>query len=397
MPCEINGSPSNQMPLAGHLTSKTVPDESNITSPTAINSVTPLQCADIDPVAPIRQESPTRCSTAQALLETRAHHASEALSSFFGKSEPTLLFYGAEKVVRMSPDTVGSYDNWFVLGDIHGDYYALRNSVEYISAICPDFGLIFLGDLIDRGPHQIECLWYILHLAKEYPNKILWIAGNHDVGISYNTAKNCFISSVSPSDFQENLNEVDAFFPFRRFLGREFVELVNGLPRAVLFPDGSLFTHGGFPHYDLQRNLSGCVGIEQQIAWLNSPECLQDFTWTRITGYPTKIPNRSATGCSYGYRDFGAFCHATGDFFPTKRLVTGHDHPEGGFDLHPEWKDHLALTLTGCAFHADYDDPQAFNERYRDHLIIARCRENNIPEIIKIPVDRSDLADFIRA
>jgi hypothetical protein len=333
-----------------------------------------------------------KLSTLEAIKETRAAHSYKAWMSIYENRTPPLLNYGdSNKVPMMSVDVYGDADKWFILGDIHGDYYALRNAVEHIKSVCPEFRLIFLGDLIDRGPHPMECLWYILNLANDYPQRILWIAGNHDEGVTYNEESNQFYSTVYPSEFINHLNSIDPWVPFRKMFGLEYIELVANLPRAVLLPDGTLITHGGFPLVDLQNQLPE---TNNNVEWLNSPNALQDFTWTRITRYKMKLPNRASIGCSYGFDDFAKFCEVTNSFFPTKRLVTGHNHPEGGYDRHANWLTNPALTLTGYGFHDNYDNPEAFNSLYRQVLILGRCCPDAIPDVIEIQVDKTDLADF---
>ena len=107
-----------------------------------------------------------------------------------------------------------------------------------------------------------------------------------------------------------------------------------------------------------------------------------------------KLPNRASTGCSYGFDDFAKFCEVTKAFFPTKQLVTGHNHPEGGYDKHPNWLVNPALTLTGYGFDDSYQKPEAFNSLYRQSLIIGRCCQDILPDVIEVLVDRSDLNDF---
>jgi hypothetical protein len=333
-----------------------------------------------------------KLSTLDAIKETRAVHSKKAWMTFFEDRVPPLLYYGdANKVPIMSAEIYGAAEEWFILGDIHGDYYALRNTVDYIKSICPGFRLIFLGDLIDRGPHPMECLWYLLNLAKDYPQRILWLAGNHDIGVTYSEQSDQFHSTVYPSEFINHLNHVDSWAPFRKMFGLEYVELVANLPRAVLLPDGTLITHGGFPLVDLQDQLSE---TNDYVAWLNSENALKDFTWTRITRYKMKLPNRASTGCSYGFDDFAKFCEATKSFFPAKRLVTGHNHPEGGYDKHSNWLTNAALTLTGYGFDDAYENPEAFNALYRHVLIIGRCCQDAIPEVIEVLVDKADLVSF---
>ncbi len=332
--------------------------------------------------------------TLEELDKTRKDFSVHAWASFVAQNKPPLMHYGeSSKAVKISPENWGTGENWFVIGDIHGDFYALSNCIKHIVRTCPEFRLVFLGDLVDRGHHPMECLWRLMALAKEFPNRVLWLAGNHDVGV-YELPDKSFASTVSPSEFVDHLNEVDQWTPFRREFGREYVELVKDLPRAALTPDGLLFTHGGVPHVDLQKELATKTTVAEKMEWLNSPQSLQDFTWTRITRYPKRIPNRSSTGCSYGYADFAAFCEATIDFFPVDRLVTGHEHPTGGADLHPEWKFNPALTLKGFGFGSHYENPEAFNSKYQDNLVVGKCRAGQLPEVVAIPFDKEDLNRF---
>lgn len=329
------------------------------------------------------------------LDKTRTHFSARAWSSFVKDNQPNLLYYAQKrKVVSISPEVWGKAEDWYVLGDIHGDFYALFNCLIHILKQKGEFKLIFLGDLVDRGPHPLECLWLILYLVDRHPGRILWLAGNHDVGIVENNDRS-FSSDVQPAEFVDELNRIDSWTPFRREFGREYIELVQALPRAALSPDGTLFTHGGFPLVDLHKDLAGKATPDEKLDWLNSDEALQDFTWTRITRYPKKIPNRVSTGSSYGFGDFAEFCDAVKDFFPVKRLVTGHEHPAVGVDEHLTWKDCRALTLKGFGFDGNqYSTPQAFSDGYQEYLVLGRCRANDIPEIIRLPVDRNDLTEF---
>ena len=332
--------------------------------------------------------------TATALDEAQSKLQAVAWLSFLGARKPSLLHIGrAQKVGFISQGDWGTAENWFVLGDIHGDFYALYNALKYIQQSCPDFRLVFLGDLVDRGPHPLECLWLLLAYAERFPNRIMWIGGNHDVSIQKGP-DGSFFSTVAPAEFLKKLNNADEDKVVRQTLGDEFIELAKDLPRAALSPDGVLFTHGGFPLTDRHAELLTKKTNEEQMDWLNSDGALQDFTWTRITPRPKKIPNRQSMGCSYGYADFAAFCEATKQFFPIKRLVNGHEHPTNGFDLHPEWKPYPAITFKGFGFANDYDNPDSYITNYQANLVVGRCRKDDVPEIINIPVDQRDLTNF---
>ena len=367
------------------VTSSNIEEVSPISVSTSINNIEDKQ--EVTSSLPVK-----KLSTSEAIKETRFYHSVQVWKSFFEEEITPLLYYGKQnKVPMMRPEIFGAANEWFIIGDIHGDYFALRNAVEHIKTLCPNFGLIFLGDLVDRGPHPMECLWYLLNLSLEHPNRILWIAGNHDIGVYYDEQSNQFKSTVYPSEFLNHLNHIDCWTPFHKNFGLAFIKLVSNLPRAVLLPDGTLITHGGFPLVDLQNQLPL---EEDKKAWINTPNALQDFTWTRISRYKMKLPNRSSTGCSYGFDDFAKFCETTKSFFPTSRLVTGHNHPEDGYDKHVNWINHPALTLTGYGFSDAYQNPEAYNSLYRNNLIIGNCRENAIPEVIDLQVNKLDLEEY---
>lgn len=333
--------------------------------------------------------------TVDAIREARAAHSHQSWRSFNRDALPQLLFYGGNKFCQFSTDRMEAADEWFIIGDIHGDFYALHAIVSYIRKTCPGFGIVFLGDLIDRGPHPIECLWYLLKLADDHPNRVLWLAGNHDVGVRFDAQMGMFRSTVEPAEFVSDLNVVDSFAPLRRSFGLEYIELSHGLPRAAVMPDGLLLTHGGFPHTDLQPEFAGMTLNTDRRRWLESEPVIRDFTHLRITRYPTRRPNRLSISCSYGYKDFEAFCQAM-NAYNVKRLVTGHQHAEGGYDDHPDWakSGNEALTLTGFGFADAYDRPESYAANYRRHLVTARCRPDQLPELISIAVDQADLRKF---
>jgi hypothetical protein len=333
-----------------------------------------------------------------------------------------LMAYGKKEVAIIPLNKFSNPNDWYVIGDLHSDFYAFSNQLHWIKTNNPNFKLIFLGDLIDRGPHPIEVITLMLQTIHDYPDRVLWIAGNHDEAITLQE-NDVFWASVSPAEFTDLLNRKDDLAELRKTFGKAFIEIAKRLPRAAVFPDGLLVTHGGFPLSDLQAKLllTATPGTppeqppeiipevvselppklqpttsEQHMGWLNSPEALQDFTWTRITDWPKKIPNRTTKGCSYGFKDFASFCEATKDFFgfPIQRLLTGHEHPAEGFDKHVPWVDHTALTLKGFGFSGNYEQPQAYATKYDKNLVIGRLQLNQTPEVIQIPVIEKDLYSF---
>jgi hypothetical protein len=311
-----------------------------------------------------------------------------------GPTEFPLLYENEKsKVVIMDEKTFGNPENWFFIGDIHGDFFALHTLLTSIKQECPDFRLVFMGDLVDRGEQPIECFFLILKWAQAHPERIIWLAGNHDIAFSYNKVNHRFDSSVDPSEFLDFLNTEDEMQSFRKLLGEFLVKLSGILPRAVLFPDGLLATHGGFPLCDLQEQGKQMASREAFLEWLASPPCLQDFTWTRITVWPKKALDRPSKGCEYGFKDFEAFCDLKPEWFPVKRMLTGHEHPETGWEDFPTYKRYPAATICGFGFDYLIHGPGKFR-KYKPRLILGRYRLNLLPERVEIDYSLSELQKF---
>ena len=63
------------------------------------------------------------------------------------------------------------------LADIHGNYQALITVIHHVEAWNPDL-VIVLGDIINRGPRSLDCLYLIQE--KEKSNSWQVIKGNHE-------------------------------------------------------------------------------------------------------------------------------------------------------------------------------------------------------------------------
>ena len=69
----------------------------------------------------------------------------------------------------------------YAVGDIHGDVMRLRQLwLKMLDAgLSPDDDLVFLGDVIDRGPCSRETVDFLLELRTQYPRMCL-LKGNHE-------------------------------------------------------------------------------------------------------------------------------------------------------------------------------------------------------------------------
>lgn len=68
----------------------------------------------------------------------------------------------------------------FVIGDIHGRCAQLHNLLDLLPRDESADKLVFLGDLIDRGPDVPGCVEHVLNLCRENPEQVICLRGNHE-------------------------------------------------------------------------------------------------------------------------------------------------------------------------------------------------------------------------
>ena len=68
----------------------------------------------------------------------------------------------------------------FVVGDIHGRCAQLHNLLGMLPRDESTDKLVFLGDLIDRGPDVPGCVEHVLNLCNANPEQVLCLRGNHE-------------------------------------------------------------------------------------------------------------------------------------------------------------------------------------------------------------------------
>ena len=310
------------------------------------------------------------------------------LNALFG-TRLIFQFEGARGFARVPSMDLVPESLWFV-GDIHGDVLALLNSWEYIKQRSQECDkkphVIFLGDIVDRGPHSHDSLLALFAMMVENPGQVGLIVGNHDIALGWDTSEHRFKSSVEPAEYADSLNLLLQDESGSRSgieVGRETVAFMERCPRAVLLPDGLLVSHGGFPHSDLLASL-------QTPEDLNSEACLQDFVWLRAsTRARRKIPNRSNRGCDFGSEDFAAFCeHMCALGVPVRRLLRGHDHYPERFCLHETSERYPVRTInTMCRW---LDDE--YSQAAPPIPCVAKYSPDQPPEIHRVEVRPEDVS-----
>jgi serine/threonine protein phosphatase 1 len=68
----------------------------------------------------------------------------------------------------------------FVVGDIHGRCAQLHALLDMMPREETTDTLVFLGDLIDRGPDVPGCVEHVRNLCRENPKRVICLRGNHE-------------------------------------------------------------------------------------------------------------------------------------------------------------------------------------------------------------------------
>jgi len=134
------------------------------------------------------------------------------------------------------------FEEVYVIGDIHGNLETLMKLIEIINKNDPKL-VIFLGDIVDRGPKQLECLLIILALKILFPLKFYLLRGNHET-LEINQRYGFY------QDFILRFNDQSKF--------NEILNIYNVIPICALINGTVLCLHGGIPQdTDILKKLKG--------------------------------------------------------------------------------------------------------------------------------------------
>lgn len=271
---------------------------------------------------------------------------------------------------------------WHFVGDIHGDFLALHRLLQRVFQE-QDFRLCFLGDLIDRGPMHIECFAALLDAVEKHPHQIMWVLGNHDDGVRWNWTDRKFFAArgIEPAEFVAWLNTPPEGYKSEQVQawGRLFLDIAARLPRAMLFNDGLLATHGGVPLADRWPFLKTMEAFHHT-------RCLDDFTWSRLVNYPKRVGwtterRQNSSDFGLGYLDLEGFCQTAQSVFPVSRVVCGHEHIENGWEKPDCYKKIPVLKINGFGF--DYLNNSV--SKYRTSIVIGIGKSGQLPKVENVP------------
>ena len=210
-----------------------------------------------------------------------------------------------------------------VIGDIHGDAETLETILEDpdVETALEKGYVVFLGDYIDRGPHQLESILIPMLMYLENPGHVIMLRGNHEPPpelIPY------------PHDFPIYLKmrypEAE-YSGFADTLYRTFIEEVfPRIPDAAIIEGRLFLVHGGPPTTFLEADRwTTALRADEYPTPL---EVLEELLWNDpCPDCEEYEPNPRGAGKLWGTR----VTEKTLELTSTKLIVRGHEAVNEGY------------------------------------------------------------------
>jgi len=140
----------------------------------------------------------------------------------------------------------------------------LLKLIEIIEQANPKY-VIFLGDIVDRGPYQLECLILILTLKIQQAEKYFFLKGNHE-SLEINQYYGFY------EDFMYRFKDQKKF--------KDVLALFKVLPFCALVNRSILCLHGGIPEdNDILRKLKGIKTQDLPLISKSIAKSLMHIMW----------------------------------------------------------------------------------------------------------------------
>lgn len=212
---------------------------------------------------------------------------------------------------------LGTYDNFIVVGDLHGDL----ESLEHILKQDDNSKFIFLGDYGDRGEQSIEVIYTVMKLKTLYPNKFILIRGNHEFPPNM---------SVSPFDMPKFLKEKYGADWNEGY--KILIQFYDSLYHSLIVKNKYVMLHGGVPS---EINSINDLALARE----KHPEkrYLEDIIWSDPRDIEGVKSSMRGAGKIFGKDVTKDFLELTG----AKILIRGHESCNGFKTSH----DGLVITV----------------------------------------------------
>ncbi len=208
----------------------------------------------------------------------------------------------------------------YAIGDLQGCHTQLIALLEKIDAIAPNAQLVFVGDIVNRGPKSLATLRQIYALRK----RARIVLGNHDLNL---LAVACGLRKPHGSDTLDDILAADD--------REELLTWLRHQPLAIE-QDGILFVHAGvLPQWSLQLTLALSREVEAALQGDDWPEFLKKMYGNEPALWNDNLQGTDRLRCIVNALTRIRFCTPDGgmDF----KTVEGADNAPAGllpwFDL----------------------------------------------------------------
>jgi len=231
--------------------------------------------------------------------------------------------------------------NVIVFGDIHGSFHTVFRQLLrlhkfgvlniYEFKINPEYIIIFLGDIVDRGLYSLEVILIVLLLIKNNPDQVIYNRGNHEE----------FITNLNGGLMNEIKLKVSE--DKQELLFQSINEFFNKLPSSVYLKiNNSSFylSHGGFSKHELAGDEYKCLfDCDKDIYRITDKDFFENMDvkeshggfirWSDFTFDQNRCPNRGysdALNCINKEDVVDFLSHTKCDF-----IIRGHQDSGGNY------------------------------------------------------------------
>lgn len=190
-----------------------------------------------------------------------------------------------------------TFSNVYAIGDLQGCYQNLLSLLDMIHAETPDARLIFVGDLVNRGPQSLQTLRLIRSLGK----RAQALLGNHDLHLLATT------NGTRKPHHSDTLDEmVNA--PDRE----ELLDWLRHQPLA-LFEENHLFLHAGvLPQWSAAKTMMLAQEVEQALRGPYWIDFLRDMYGNQPTHWDDSLQGNDRLRCIVNALTRLRFCSVDG-------------------------------------------------------------------------------------
>ncbi len=227
---------------------------------------------------------------------------------------------GARRLRRVS---LVDGDRYAVIGDLHGDFSAMQSILEVLfpaglsEAEARKVHLLFVGDIVDRGPMDLELLHLLFELKRILGERVLLLRGNHEqfrvdrqgrFATKVHGGEELFVNRYGPYLSSEQV--------------QCFVEYFENAPHVAILENArgrGMLVHAGVPPAYLARPHDAIESM------LDEPNLVEAFLWGRGPRAGAR-PARPYVYDVFFEEDVVEFCER----FDLSWLIRGHDSQRRG-------------------------------------------------------------------